>query len=168
MLKERIKQISDLLMELDREIGLYTATKPPAEEACELLVQLHQAKADMRVVYDGFSHGVSQVMQDNASIFVSGSEVEKSYSTKRTGWQHKDLARVVAGKLYQMSIDMDTGEVQVSPGDLIAQLLDYVQPAYWKVTALQKLGLNADNYCIAGETKVSIIIRKGGQGHDNN
>jgi hypothetical protein len=41
------------------------------------------------------------------------------------------------------------------------KLLDYLQPSYWRVGELSKIGLNADNYCETGEPKVSLIVRKG-------
>jgi hypothetical protein len=56
---------------------------------------------------------------------------------------------------------MDTGEVMLTQEELIVKLLDYMQPSYWRVGELNKLGINADNYCETGEPKVSLIVRKG-------
>ena len=162
MLKDRITDLHQTLLELQREFDAYVESSPSAEEACGLLLDLNLVKSEMRVVYESFAFGVGKVMGEASNIMLPNGEVEKSYNTKRTGWQHKDLANVVAEKLMQRAIDMDTGEVMVNQHDLITQLLNYVQPSYWKVGELSKLGLNADNYCIAGETKVSIIVRKGG------
>jgi hypothetical protein len=56
---------------------------------------------------------------------------------------------------------LETGEVVSTPQDMLIQMLDYVQPSYWRVKELQKIGINPDNYCVVGETKTSIIVRKG-------
>jgi hypothetical protein len=40
-------------------------------------------------------------------------------------------------------------------------MLNYCAPSYWKIKELQKLGINADNYCEVGQLKTSIIVRKG-------
>ena len=55
---------------------------------------------------------------------------------------------------------MDTGEVLYSQQEIVAKLLDFVQPSYWRVKELQKIGIDADLYCEVGETKTSIIVRK--------
>ena len=44
---------------------------------------------------------------------------------------------------------------------MITALLDYVQPSYWRVTALSNIGVNADDYCQSGEAEPSISLRKG-------
>ena len=163
MLKESISNLGHAISALQTEIDSYIDSKPDVTEACEMLLNLNQVKAELKMMYDSFAYSVGHIMGDTSNILINGGEVEKSYATKRTGWQHKELASVVAQKLTQRAVDMDTGEVMVSNQELISQLLNYVQPSYWKVGELSKLGLNADNYCTAGETKISIIVRKGGQ-----
>jgi hypothetical protein len=56
---------------------------------------------------------------------------------------------------------MDTGEIVMSQEDMIANVLDYVQPSYWRIKELQNIGINPDHFCEVGETKTSIIVRKG-------
>ena len=87
--------------------------------------------------------------------------VERKMSSSRSGWQHKDLARDVIDRIEQSSVDMDTGEVVLSPTEMALKMLDYVQPSYWRVGELNKIGLNPDNYCAASESKISIIVRRG-------
>jgi hypothetical protein len=55
---------------------------------------------------------------------------------------------------------MSTGEVVLSTEDLLKKVLDYIQPSYWRVKELSKIGINADNYCEVGDYKTSIIVRK--------
>ena len=73
---------------------------------------------------------------------------------------HAELASAVAQRLSEMSIDMDTGEVKVDPEELAKSMLNYVQPSYWKVTQLEKIGVNIDNYCESGDSRMSVIVRQ--------
>jgi hypothetical protein len=67
----------------------------------------------------------------------------------------------VARRLVFESIDMETGEIMVSPEQLILKVLDFVQPSYWRIKELSKIGINADKFCEVGEHKTNIIVRKG-------
>lgn len=147
------------LSDLEGRLEDYLSGKPPQEEACEVLASFNRAKAELKFAYDSFALKVGSMMKDDKIILPNGGEVERSYSTKRTKWQHKDLASAVAEKLHKMSIDMDTGEIKVDPEELAKSMLNYVQPSYWKVTQLQKLGINADSYCESGDSRMSVIVR---------
>jgi hypothetical protein len=59
-----------------------------------------------------------------------------------------------------MSVDMDTGEVIRTPQEMLAELVKYTGISYWKVKELEKIGINANNYCETGDAKANIIIRK--------
>jgi hypothetical protein len=59
-----------------------------------------------------------------------------------------------------MSVDMDTGEILSTPEEMITKVLDFLQPSYWRIKELQKIGIDADNYCEVKEAKASIIVRK--------
>lgn len=131
------------------------------EEACNTLVSVNKLKAEIAVVYDSVVAKVSHLMDQQAEVNLEdGSKVEKRWASDRKGWQHQELAATVAQRLLQSSVDMDTGEILYTQEQIIAQLLDYVQPSYWRVKELQKIGINADMYCEVGETKSSIIVRK--------
>jgi hypothetical protein len=94
-------------------------------------------------------------------LLSNGAKIEKKFSNSRSGWQHKDLAGSVAKKIIDLSVDMETGEVMATPQEMLVQMLDYVQPSYWRIKELQKIGINPDNYCEVGDMKTSIIVRKG-------
>jgi hypothetical protein len=150
------------ILELDQDIEEFRDKVQSVEEACAALVALNRAKADFGMVYDHLSSIVSQAMEDSPEVALSdGSKVEKKFSSSRTGWRHKDLGSAVAGRIVDMSIDMDTGEVLATPAEMITQVLDFVQPSYWRIKELQRLGINPDMYCEVGDTKTSIIVRKG-------
>lgn len=151
---------SERLADLEGRLQDYLAGQPPQEEACEVLAAFNRTKAEMKLAYDAFAIKVGSMMRDDKILLPGGGEVEKNYSTKRTKWQHKDLASAVAQKLHKMSIDMDTGEVKVDPEEMAKAMLNYVQPSYWKVTQLEKLGINADSYCESGDSRMSVIVRQ--------
>ena len=148
-------------MELDNSLTDFIKSEPGIDEVCAALVALNIMKGELSIVYDGLAHVVSQIMDQEGEVALAdGSKVEKKWSSDRKGWQHRDLASAVASRLIQSSIDMDTGEVLYTQEEIIGKILDFVQPSYWRVKELQKIGINADMYCEVGETKSSIIVRK--------
>jgi len=131
------------------------------QQAAEIVLQLNRFKEDLKIIYDGVSSILSDLMADTPEIILAdGSKIEKNTAASRKGWKHKDLAVEVAGRIENMSIDMDTGEIVMSPKEMIAKMLDYVYPSYWKVKELSKIGINADQFSDVGEIKESIIVRK--------
>ena len=151
---------AEKLNDLEGRLNDYLAGSPPQEEACEVLAAFNRNKASLKFVYDSFALRVGSAMKDDKVLLATGGEVEKNFSKKRSKWQHKDLASAVAQKLHRMSIDMDTGEVKVDPEQLAKDMINYVQPSYWKVTQLEKLGINVDNYCVSGDSRMSVIVRQ--------
>jgi hypothetical protein len=150
-----------LIIDLDADVQSFVNSDPTLEEVCIALVALNHAKVELGIVYDSLVGKVSQIMDQNPEVVLpDGSSIEKKWANDRKGWRHKELAQEVSTRLSQMAVDMDTGEVLYSQQELISMLLDYVQPSYWRIKELQKIGLNADNYCEVGETKASIIVRK--------
>lgn len=131
------------------------------EDACELLVRLSNLKTQLALIYDDQAKFLVEKMNDKEAVTLStGEMVEKKWSKDRKGWQHKDLASIVASRIENLAVDMDTGERVLTTTEMITKLLDFVQPSYWRVTALNEIGVNADDYCEAGESKPSISIRK--------
>jgi len=151
---------AERLNDLEGRLEDYLSGSPPEEEACEVLAAFNRNKASLKFAYDSFAIKVGSMMKSDKILLPGGGEVEKSFAKKRTKWQHKDLASVVAQKLMKMSIDMDTGEVKVDPEELAKSMLNYVQPSYWKVTQLEKIGVNIDNYCESGDSRMSVIVRQ--------
>lgn len=131
------------------------------EEASAALVRLSNFKTQVAMLMDDQEKFLIEKMRETESVVLqSGETIEKKWSKNRTGWQHKDLAQVVAGRIENLAVDMDTGERVLTTSEMITKLLDFVQPSYWRVTALTDIGVNADDYCQAGESKASISIRK--------
>ena len=131
------------------------------QQLCDVLVELSNMKTSIALIYDDFANVVKMKLQHGDTIVSShGATIECKISKDRKGWQHQDLANIVADRIRATSVDIDTGEVLLSQHDMITKLLDYVQPSYWRVGKLQEIGIDADDYCTVGETKQNIVIRK--------
>lgn len=148
------------MMALDEVIISYFATEPDVTDACVVLIRLNRIKNDMKTVYDSCSNKVGDLLKDGQTFLPDGYSVEKKWAVNRTGWKHKDLAAVVAKRITDMSVDMDSGEILMSREEMVQALLNYMQPSYWKVTSLREIGINPDHYSQAGEAKPSLILRK--------
>lgn len=126
-----------------------------------MLVKLHEVKSDMAIVYSGLEKVVADAMgREDELQLDDGTRIEKKFDAGRKAWNHKELASVVSEKLAMLAIDMDTGEIVMSPQEVAKSVLDYVQPSYWRVKKLAELGINSDNYCELGEPKTSIAVRR--------
>jgi stalled ribosome rescue protein Dom34 len=159
-LPDWLQNVNSALLDADAAITS-NANEWTVEEACDLLAQLNSLKAAFGTVYDTMAHVASEKLGDMPEITTSdGSKIEKKVSSTRRGWQHKNLATAVAERLSNMSVDMDTGEIVMTPQELAEKMLDYVQPSYWRLRELDSIGINADMYCEVGDAKESIIVRK--------
>ena len=158
---EWVDKFRESIMELDQSVTDFINSAPSIEDACAALVAMNLIKSDFGFVYENMTSAVSLSMKDQTEVSLGdGSTVEKKWSSDRKGWQHKHLVSVVAQRLVESSIDMDTGEILLSQEEIVSKVLDFLQPSYWRVKELQKIGINADMYCEVGETKTSIIVRK--------
>lgn len=161
MILDKLSQIKKLITELDAEIGEYVRSSPDINEACSLLAEANFVKQDFSFIYDTFSSGMVGVLATTDFVTLAdGVEIEKKSGYDRKKWNHKDLGSAVVDKLVKMSIDMDTGEVTKSPRDVAMEILNYCAPSYWRVKELDKIGINADNYCEVGDMKTNIIVRR--------
>lgn len=159
---EWVAELQQMLLSIDQKISEYASQNPSAEDICSLLLDIHACKADMSMIYDGLSGNVSEIMANETEVMLEGgAKIEKRYSTKRHGWQHRELGSEVAFRIANMAVDMDTGEIVMSQEEMIASVLNYVQPSYWRIKELQEIGINPDKFCEVGETKSSIIVRRG-------
>ena len=85
--------------------------------------------------------------------------IETKTGAPRKKWDHATLAALVAKKINDKSIDMDTGEITATPQEMIRELLTYAAPSYWRVTALRELGIDPDDFCDVGEPLTNLIYR---------
>jgi len=154
------------LMQLRKQlIGVQSLLKQiadsdSAQDRIDALVLMHTIKAEIGIMYSDYSNMVIDALPDVPFSASNGQSVEKKTGADRKTWQHENLTREVLRRLGQMSVDMETGEVVMSSEDIALKLLDYVQPSYWRVKELSKIGINADQYCEIGEAKTNIIVHK--------
>jgi NTP pyrophosphatase (non-canonical NTP hydrolase) len=159
-LPEFIQDFNSALLSLDAKLS-ENKDSWSVEETGEILLQLNRFKDDLKSIYGNIEKLLADLMGQVPEIqLTDGSRIEKNSAPSRKGWKHKELATEVASRLKDMSIDMDTGEIVLTPEDMIVKMLDYVYPSYWKVKELGKIGINADKYSEVGEVKDSIIVRK--------
>lgn len=160
---EGLEQFQKSLLDFDALLTsiVRSEEKIDSSDACKILVAISNFKTQLSLIYEEFAKFTLELMDGSELVILpSGETVEKKWSKDRKGWQHKDLALAVAERIRSISVDMDTGERVLTSEEMITKLLDYVQPSYWRVTALSDIGINADDYCQAGDSKPSISIRK--------
>lgn len=160
--QELVANAQKAMSDIDAAISALIDSGETSEEACAKLVDVHRLKGDMSIIYDSAASVVADIMKDLAEVSLdNGMRIEKKTASARKTWQHKDLASVVSKRIVESSMDMETGEVVVTPEQMIQNMLVYVQPSYWRVKELSAIGINADQYCEVDEPKTSIIVRKG-------
>lgn len=158
--KQALQEANRALLRLD-EIFSELANSGDVATVCEALVEAHLLKQSTSIAYDSMCHAAGKVMGSLPEyILPDGSKVEKRAGNERKKWKHEELAKNIASRLNDMSIDMSTGEITMSPQEMVVKLLDYCAPSYWRVKELAKIGISADKFCEVEEKEESVIVRK--------
>lgn len=157
-----IVEFQKQLLDLDDGLTkLSSESSWPVADIAETYFQLNSFKGQLSLIVKQMETFLIERMTDAEAMSVSsGDMLVKEWSKNRKAWQHKELAKAVADRIQSLAIDMDTGEKTMSTGEMIEALLEYVQPSYWRVGALQKIGLNADSYCESGDSEPKIKIER--------
>lgn len=159
---EAVQPLTDFrksIMDLQRTL-MSIAESKEEQTLLDALVLIHAIKAEIGLVFSDYQNAIMEALPSSECRASNGQVIEKKMANDRKGWQHDRIAEEVLRRLNEMSVDMDTGEVVMTSQEIAMKLLDYVQPSYWRVKELSKLGINADQYCEVGELKTNIIIRK--------
>ena len=155
-----------MLITLDNFLNSEGVNEADLDVWSEHLVTLNHIKKDIALIYDVFSARMIDKMQSEKKTELTlstGTEIKCKVGSARKSWDSKGLMMQVFERLQQSSVDMDTGEVTLSTEEIVNKILDYVQPSYWRVGALNDLGINADQYCEVGEPKTYIAIYTKGE-----
>jgi hypothetical protein len=141
---------------------------------------LHERDADdpereMRLIFLGFILGeakkiISDLQKETADLLLKSDwdrspmenqqfSLETKTGQPRKKWNHKGLAALVASRINDRSIDMDTGEVLKTPQEQIIELLEYASASYWRVGALKELGIDVDEYCEVLDPITNLVYR---------
>lgn len=157
-----IASLNKAMMELDSKIlRAATNTDLDHQDVAEIVFQMHLAKIDLGMLYDTVAGMLDRAMADMPEVNLGGGvRIEKKVASDRRAWKHNDLANEIARRLVMTNVDMETGETQKPIQELLAEMLRFLQPSYWRVKELSTIGVNADNYCEVLEPKTSIIVRK--------
>tara|TARA_B100000287_G_scaffold14257_2_gene14408 strand:+ start:18409 stop:18948 length:540 start_codon:yes stop_codon:yes gene_type:complete len=172
------KIIKKLLSECDNlEKVLYDESKPNRHEgktfedsnitddelmdSFQSLGDLHLLKSRISFLYSELQTHLGDFVGNTAEpILIDGASIEIKSGAPRKSWDHESLTKDVAQRIYESSIDMDSGEVTKSAKEMMEEILKYGAVSYWRVGALKKLDIDADEYCEVGPSKKSMIIRR--------
>jgi hypothetical protein len=152
------RELSDICADISTELAQDGAV---IEESCVNLVHIYNLKRDINYIYEEMVTVIADKMPQSMIFLSDGTEIERKQSADRKAWDHKGLANEVAAKISQMSVDMDTGEITLTPEEMMIKMLDYAAPSYWRVGELGKIGVNPSKYCETSEGRTSIVIKKG-------
>ena len=156
-----VDELNEKISAADAVVSEMKNSGTDMNEMAEYVSALHLAKANMGIAYDFACSALSASMSSVPEMVLSdGTKIEKRAAADRKKWQHDNLAQNVASRISDMAVDMETGEVVLTPQDMMVKMLDYCAPSYWRVKELAKIGINADKFCDVSESKESIIVRR--------
>ena len=160
------QELADKLDELSTTISqllnnLHSVGSNNSSEFAEVVNHAHALSQNASDLYKEISEQfIKSTRYTSEPIKVNGATVEIKQGSPRKAWKHDELLDVVSHRIYQKSVDLDTGEITKSPTDMMADLLKYAAVGYWRVSALADLNVDANDYCEVGESKKSVIIRR--------
>jgi hypothetical protein len=158
---ELIEEIRLLLGKASGDIvDAITSEGADIAESCLIYSIIGALKKDIALLNEHAETLIAERMNESFVSLPDGFVAERRIGSDRKSWDHKGLAAEVSNRVYQSSIDMDTGEVLASPLEMMQKMLDYAAPSYWRVGELNKIGISADDYCQKSEGKVSVVISK--------
>ena len=156
-----VDELNEKISAADAVVSEMKDSGTDMNEMAEYVSALHLAKANMGIAYDFACSALSASMSSVPEMVLSdGTKIEKRAAADRKKWQHDNLAQNVASRSSDMAVDLETGEVVLTPQDMMVKMLDYCAPSYWRVKELAKIGINADKFCDVSESKESIIVRR--------
>lgn len=156
-----LTEINAKMIEIEKAFASLVEDESDLIVIGDAVIGMHNLKADMSLVYDSVCNLMVKKMGEIPEINLPGGhKIEKKSGADRKAWDHAGLARNVASRVSDMAIDMDTGEVVLSPQDMMIKMLEFAAVSYWRVKELSKLGISADDFCEVSEGKTNIIVRK--------
>lgn len=163
-----LEEVRNTINELDKYLNSGELKEKDLTELLNMLVELNSIKRDIASVYGQFSSQVTRRMEaENLSeISIGGADIKYRAAYSRKKWDNTKLFSDTYDRLSQLATDIDTGEIELSPKEIAANMLQYVNPSYWRVKELSKLGINADNYCEVEEKSAQIAIYRSNNSED--
>lgn len=156
---ESLDAVSMSIRDLINEIN--QSSNSTSDELAEIVNYAHSLKANASDLLEEAQLSlVKKVNYTAQPIKVRGATVEIKQGAPRKSWDHRALADEVSRRIVDKSIDLDTGEITKSPEDMMHELLKYAAVSYWRVSELNNLNIDANDYCEVGESKKSVIVRR--------
>ena len=147
------EDLQESLDRLDEAVHLERATDDP--ERTLRLIHLGYIINEAKKYIDMLQKEATEILLntdwDRGPFQTQQFNLETKTGAPRKKWDHEKLAELVAQRISDTAIDMETGEVTKSPQQMIKELLTYAAPSYWRAAALRDLGIEADDYCDVGE-----------------
>ena len=157
--------VQDSLNRLETLIVSGLPEEVDEEELLQLMGDLNDAKRQMKEIYEEAElQAVKKLKGVDRPVQLDGFVAELKTGSERKSWDHADLRETVARRISEQAIDMDTGEVTMSPREMITAALQCAGVGYWKVKELKKLGLDADDYAVSKIQKQQLHLA--GEKHD--
>ncbi len=104
---------------------------------------------------------ISRIEATPEPIFTrNGGTVEIKTGEARKKWDHAAAIQDVAKRIVESAVDMETGEVKLSPQQMVERLAEFAGIQYWRVKAMKDIGLSANNYCEVGESNRNLVVRR--------
>ncbi len=159
---EKLNQIEALLHDLDKIIPLVAEDWEDPMLEGDTLFHFNSVKRHFGESYANYDAAVWPSFETGLTL-ANGAKLESLESTPRVGWDHQGLAKRVAQRIVDESVDWETGEVLKTPDETIRELLKYVGVGYWKVKPLKAIGIDPDQYSKPKDPvkSVKITIAKG-------
>lgn len=155
-----LKSFDGAVNDLHEGVQVFLEEGPTKRELAQAVIDLYRLRDTLSLVYSELSGALLQQMERNELIALADdSVIERAENKSRKAWQHEPLAKTVAHRIESQSMDWETGEVLLTPTQMITALLDYAHVDYWRVKALKAIDLDADAYCDSGEATPSLIVR---------
>lgn len=155
---EQLSQFHREFTSLSGKIEEYARSSSDSIELlAELFIAMDHFRKDVVMVNETVMNMVAERMDSEIIFLENGTQLEKKQGDDRKKWDHSGLAVEVARKIQQLSIDPDTGEITMSPDEMMVKMLDYAAPSYWRLTQLRSIGVDADKYCEKSEGKVRLV-----------
>lgn len=126
----------------------------------DLVLALEDLKINLAATRDYTEHRFVEAMGDLPELDLPDAILEVRRADSRKAWAHRDIATKVAEQLVASSIDFETGERLKTTEELITDVLNYAGVSYWKIKALDTLGISADDYCEVTEGPMKIRIKR--------
>lgn len=136
-------------------------TEDSDQQMLEIANDIHQLKtvvSDLMSFYQDKVVAKIKYLKEPASV--NGATIEIRKGSSRKAWDHESIGQTVAQRIYQSSIDIDTGEVLKSPIDMMLEMMKYGAVSYWRATNLKDLNIDPDEYCEVSEGKKNLVIRR--------